>query len=219
MTTLWKRFKYAFEADLHSAFDKKEQKNPIAMLNQYIREAEKQTEQTGRWVERQSQLKMQFEKELKETNDMLEKRSKQAELARQTNEVELISFADQEVAAYANRAEVLQASISRTTEELFGLEQKYEEMKHKVKDMKVRQLQLMGKENVTRAHHQMDRVLQPESTKNGEKCLLAFHEMEQYIERLGQRIDQQHEISTMQRRLDMLEVDLEKNEQTKQEIV
>jgi len=219
MTTLWKRFKHAFEADLHSAFDKKEQKNPIAMLNQYIREAEKQTEQTGQWVERQAQLKMQFEKELKETQDMLEKRSKQAELARQTNEVELISFADQEVAAYANRAEVLQNSIARTTEELFGLEQKYEEMKHKVKDMKVRQLQLMGKENVTRAHHQMDRVLQPESSKNGEKSLLAFNEMEQYIERLGQRIEQQHEISSMERRLDMLEVDLEKNEQPKQEIV
>lgn len=219
MTTLWKRFKYAFEADLHTAFDKKEQKNPIAMLNQYIREAEKQTEQTGQWVERQAQLKIQFEKELKETQDMLTKRSNQAELARQTNEMELITFADQEVASYANRAEVLQNSIARTTEELFGLEQKYEEMKHKVKDMKVRQLQLMGKENVTRAHHQMDRVLQPESTKNGEKSLLAFNEMEQYIERLGQRIEQQHEISSMERRLDMLEIDLEKNEQTKQEIV
>ena len=35
-------------------------------------------------------------------------------------------------------------------------------MKHKVKDMKVRQLQLMGKENVTRAHHRMDQVISPE---------------------------------------------------------
>ena len=215
MTTLWKRFKYAFEADLHTAFDKKEQKNPIAMLNQYIREAEKQTEQTGKWLERQSQLKTQLEKELQEATDMTEKRTNQAELARQTNEVELISFAEQEVAAYANRAEVLQNSIASTTEELFGLEQKYEEMKHKVKDMKVRQLQLMGKENVTRAHRQMDSVLQPESSKNGEKSLLAFNEMEQYIERLGERIEKEHEVSSMERRLEMLE----KNEHPKQEIV
>ncbi|WP_313903001.1 hypothetical protein [Planococcus salinarum] len=35
--------------------------------------------------------------------------------------------------------------------ESVALEQRYEEMKHKVKDMKVRQLQLMGKENATRA--------------------------------------------------------------------
>jgi lia operon protein LiaH len=215
MTTLWKRFKSAIEADLHQTFDKKEQKNPLAMLNQYVREAEKQTVQTGKWIERQSQLKTQLEKELQESKEMLAKRSKQIELARQTNEVELVAFAEQEVAAYASRVEVLQSSIVRTTEELFGLEQKYEEMKHKVKDMKVRQLQLMGKENVTRAHHQMDRMLQPESSMNAEKSLVAFDEMEQYIERLGKRIEKQHEVSSMERRLDMLEI----NEQTKQEIV
>ncbi|MFC6041041.1 PspA/IM30 family protein [Paenisporosarcina macmurdoensis] len=215
MTTLWKRFKYAFEADLHNAFDKKEQKNPIAMLNQYIREAEKQTEKTGTWIERQSQLKIQLEKELQESQEMLAKRTTQLELANQTNEGELIDFAKAEVAAYTNRAEVLQASISRTTEELFGLEQKYEEMKHKVKDMKVRQLQLMGKENVTRAHHQMDRMLQPESSKNADNRLVAFDEMEQYIDRLGQRIEKDHDVSSMERRL----AQLEKKEQPTHEIV
>lgn len=215
MTTLWKRFKYAFEADLHTAFDKKEQKNPIAMLNQYIREAEKQTEKTGTWIERQSQLKIQLEKELHESQEMLAKRTTQLELANQTNEGELIDFAKAEVAAYTNRAEVLQASISRTTEELFGLEQKYEEMKHKVKDMKVRQLQLMGKENVTRAHHQMDRMLQPESSKNADNRLVAFDEMEQYIDRLGQRIEKDHDVSSMERRL----AQLEKKEQPTHEIV
>lgn len=215
MTTLWKRFKYAFEADLHNVFDKKEQKNPIAMLNQYIREAEKQTEKTGIWIERQSQLKLQLEKEHQEAQEMLVKRTSQMELANQTNEVELIDFVQAEVAAYTNRTEVLQASISRTIEELFGLEQKYEEMKHKVKDMKVRQLQLMGKENVTRAHHQMDRMLKPESSNNGDKRLAAFDEMEQYIDRLGQRIEKEHDVSSMERRLAMLE----KNEEPKHEVV
>ncbi|MGB2992214.1 MAG: PspA/IM30 family protein [Paenisporosarcina sp.] len=215
MTTLWKRFKYAFEADLHNVFDKKEQKNPIAMLNQYIREAEKQTEKTGIWIERQSQLKLQLEKEHQEAQEMLVKRTSQMELANQTNEGELIDFAQSEVTAYTNRKEVLQASILRTTEELFGLEQKYEEMKHKVKDMKVRQLQLMGKENVTRAHHQMDRMLQPESSNNGDKRLAAFDEMEQYIDRLGQRIEKEHGVSSMERRLAMLE----KNEEPKHEVV
>lgn len=215
MTTLWKRFKYTINADLHNAFDKKEQENPIAMLNQYVREAEKQTEQTGKWIERQSQLKGQLEKELLEAQEMLVKRTTQLNLARQTSEGELIDFAQAEVAAYANRTDVLQASILRTTEELFGLEQKYEEMKHKVKDMKVRQLQLMGKENVTRAHHQMDKMLQPESSKNADKRLVAFDEMEQYIERLGQRIEKQHDVSSMERRLEMLE----KKEEPKQEIV
>ncbi|QUG40046.1 PspA/IM30 family protein [Psychrobacillus sp. INOP01] len=212
MTSLLNRLKYSIEADLHKLFDKKEEKNPIAMLNQYIREAEKQTEQTGKWLERQGNLKQELEKELTETMQMVEKRKNQVELATASSEEDLAAFALAEVNAYEERATVLQNSIHQTTEELFGLERKYEEMKHKIKDMKVRQLQLMGKENVTRAHHQMDRILQPEQK---EKNFGTFQDMEQYIERLGQKIEKEHEITSMEQRLEMLE----KNAQTKAEIV
>ena len=212
MTSLLNRLKYSIEADLHKLFDKKEEKNPIAMLNQYIREAEKQTEQTGKWLERQGNLKQELEKELAETMQMVEKRKNQVELATASGEEDLAAFALAEVNAYEERAVVLQNSIHQTTEELFGLERKYEEMKHKIKDMKVRQLQLMGKENVTRAHHQMDRILQPEQK---EKNFGTFQDMEQYIERLGQKIEKEHEITSMEQRLEMLE----KNAQKKEEIV
>lgn len=212
MTSLLNRLKYSIEADLHKLFDKKEEKNPIAMLNQYIREAEKQTEQTGKWLERQGNLKQELEKELVETMQMVEKRKNQVVLATASGEEDLAAFALAEVTAYEERAIVLQNSIHQTTEELFGLERKYEEMKHKIKDMKVRQLQLMGKENVTRAHHQMDRILQPEQK---EKNFGTFEDMEQYIERLGQKIEKEHEVTSMEQRLQMLE----KNAQTKEEIV
>lgn len=182
------------------------------MLNQYIREAEKQTEQTGKWLERQGNLKQELEKELVETMQMVEKRKNQVNLATASGEEDLAAFALAEVTAYEERAIVLQNSIHQTTEELFGLERKYEEMKHKIKDMKVRQLQLMGKENVTRAHHQMDRILQPEQK---EKNFGTFEDMEQYIERLGQKIEKEHEVTSMEQRLQMLE----KNAQTKEEIV
>lgn len=210
--SLLKRLKYSIEADLHKLFDKKEEKNPITMLNQYIREAEKQTEQTGKWLERQGKLKQELEKELAETLQMVEKRQHQVELATASGEEDLILFAQAEVNAYNERASVLQNSIHQTMEELFGLERKYEEMKHKVKDMKVRQLQLMGKENVTRAHHQMDQILQPEQKQ---KNFGTFQEMEQYIDRLGQKIEKEHEVTSMEQRLEMLE----KNEQPKSEIV
>lgn len=212
MTSLLNRLKYSIEADLHKLFDKKEEKNPIAMLNQYIREAEKQTEQTGKWLERQGNLKQELEKELVETMQMVEKRKNQVDLATASGEEDLAAFALAEVTAYEERAIVLQNSIHQTTEELFGLERKYEEMKHKIKDMKVRQLQLMGKENVTRAHHQMDRILQPEQK---EKNFGTFEDMEQYIERLGQKIEKEHDVTSMEQRLQMLE----KNAQTKEEIV
>jgi len=195
---LFQRFKYTIEADLHQVFDKKEQKNPIAMLNQYIREAEKQTEQTGTLLERQGQLKEKLEQELKQNAELLAKREAQLKLASTSGEQDLIDFATDEVAAYTARNNTLQASIEASTREYFELERKFETMKHKIKDMKVRQLQLMGKENVTRAHHQMDGMLAKNNKAN-------FEDLEAYIDKLAYQIDKDHEVTTFEARLAQLE--------------
>lgn len=198
MVGLLKRFKYTLEADLHELFDKKESKNPIAMLNQYIREAEKQTEQTGKLLQRQAQLKEQLQQELKETTEMLEKRTAQLQLAQQANEEDLIFFATQEVETYKNRQFTLLDSIENSNKEFVALEQKFESMKHKIKDMKVRQLQLMGKENVTRAHHKMDEVLQSKDESD-------FDDLSSYIENLADKIEKDYERTQLEARLLQLE--------------
>lgn len=195
---LFQRFKYTLEADLHHVFDKKEQKNPIAMLNQYIREAEKQTEQTGKLLERQGQLKEKLEQEFKQNAELLAKREAQLKLATTSGEQDLIDFATDEVAAYTARNNTLQASIEASTREYFELERKFETMKHKIKDMKVRQLQLMGKENVTRAHHQMDGMIAKNNKTN-------FEDLESYIEKLAYQIDKDHEVTSFETRLAQLE--------------
>ncbi|QDQ01914.1 PspA/IM30 family protein [Lysinibacillus fusiformis] len=195
---LFQRFRYTIEADLHQAFDKKEQKNPIAMLNQYIREAEKQTEQTGKLLERQGQLKEKLEVEFKENAELLTKRETQLQLANTSGEQDLIDFATDEVVAYTARKNTLQTSIEASTREYFELERKFETMKHKIKDMKVRQLQLMGKENVTRAHHQMDGMLAKNNKAN-------FEDLESYIDKLAFQIDKDHEVTTFEARLAALE--------------
>ncbi|KMY29701.1 phage-shock protein [Lysinibacillus xylanilyticus] len=195
---LFQRFKYTLEADLHHAFDKKEQKNPIAMLNQYIREAEKQTEQTGKLLERQGQLKEKLEQEFKQNAEILAKREAQLKLATTSGEQDLIDFASDEVAAYTARNNTLQASIEANTREYFELERKFETMKHKIKDMKVRQLQLMGKENVTRAHHQMDGMIAKNNKTN-------FEDLESYIDKLAYQIDKDHEVTSFETRLAQLE--------------
>ncbi|MEY2364722.1 PspA/IM30 family protein [Lysinibacillus capsici] len=195
---LFQRFRYTVEADLHQLFDKKEQKNPIAMLNQYIREAEKQTEQTGKLLERQGQLKEKLEQEYKENADLLAKRESQLALAKSSGEQDLIDFATDEVTAYSARNLTLQASIEASTREYFELERKFQTMKHKIKDMKVRQLQLMGKENVTRAHHQMDGMIAKNNKTN-------FEDLEAYIDKLAYQIDKDHELTTFEARLAELE--------------
>jgi len=215
MVGLLKRFRYTLEADLHQMFDKKESKNPLAMLNQYIREAEKQTEQTGKLLGRQSQLKEQLQSELKETTSMLEKKTKQLQLAEQANEVELVAFAAQEVESYKTRQATLLNSIAQSEKEFVELEQKFETMKHKIKDMKVRQLQLMGKENVTRAHHKMDEVLKSKDESD-------FDDLSSYIDTLADKIEKDYERTQLEVRLANLEkanpvtanIELKKEEST-----
>jgi len=168
------------------------------MLNQYIREAEKQTEQTGKLLERQGQLKEKLEQEYKQNAELLAKREAQLTLATTSGEQDLIDFATDEVTAYTARNHTLQASIESSTREYFELERKFETMKHKIKDMKVRQLQLMGKENVTRAHHQMDGMIAKNNKTN-------FEDLEAYIDKLAYQIDKDHEVTTFEARLAELE--------------
>ncbi|WP_142827023.1 PspA/IM30 family protein [Planococcus soli] len=212
MTTLWDRFKFAVATDLDAVVAKKEEKNPLALLNRYISEAENQTTATGKWVERQSQLNGKLEKELAEASAMLDKRQNQLDLAQSSGEADLADFAAMEVDAYAARVAVLQNNLDENIAELTGLEHRYEEMKHKVKDMKVKQLQLMGKENATRAHHQMDKVLSPELVA---ERIGSFDDMASYITTLGAKVEERHERSAMERRLESLE----KNSANQKEIV
>lgn len=212
MTTLWQRLKFAVATDVDTLLDKKEEKNPISLLNKYILEAEKETQTAGKWLERQTSLSLKLEGELQDAESLLEKRQSQADLARTSGEDDLAVFAEQEVAAYSSRVEELRKTLDENNAESVALEQRYEEMKHRVKDMKVRQLQLMGKENATRAHYQMDKILSPELAA---ERIGSFDDMASYIKSLGNKVEERHERSTMERRLEMLE----KNSAKTKEIV
>ncbi|AIY06478.1 hypothetical protein Plano_2513 [Planococcus sp. PAMC 21323] len=202
MTTLWDRLKFAVATDVDMLVTKKEEKNPLALLNRYITEAENQTTTTGKWVERQAQLNGKLEKELTEASAMLHKRQCQLELAQASGEADLADFAAREVQIYTTRAKTLQSNLDENIAEFTELEQRYEEMKHKVKDMKVKQLQLMGKENATRAHFQMDKLLSPELVA---ERIGSFEDMTSYITTLGTKVEERHERSAMERRLEFLE--------------
>ena len=195
----FKRLRYTVEADVSSFLEKRERKNPIALLNQYLRQAEAKTKETKACLKRQQQLKEQFHLQLQDNRSLLQKRQQQLALVEQAEEIDLLAFAQQEVAAYSARHETLTQSLAQAEQDYVELEQKYEQMKHKLKDMRVRQLQLMGKENVVRAHHQMNDVMQAHTT--GDE---SFAEMESYIDQLSDRIEADYSVTTFEQRLEKL---------------
>ncbi|CEA04696.1 Phage shock protein A [Metalysinibacillus saudimassiliensis] len=206
MTNIFKRFFTTVEAEVNFALDKKESKNPAVMLTKYLHDAEKQVTATGKLLARQAQLKSKLEQELATATTMLTKREAQLKLAEQSDEQDLIAFAAQEVSIYQNRKATLEDSITLTASQYLDMERRYEEMKHKIKDMRVRQLQLMGKENVTRANHTMNNIL----LGKADSALQNFESAERYIDNLAVDITAGQQESMYEYRLAKLQQQSEK---------
>jgi phage shock protein A len=210
MTNLFTRLKDTIMADLNAALDSKERKNPIAMLNQYLRECEVETEKVRKLLERQHQLKEQFTAEYRKAVEMAEKRRCQAEVAQKAGETELHAFASQEQSNYEARASHLKEALANADSQLQELEHKYEDMKHKLKDMHIRRMELMGRENVTRAHTTMDQVMN--ENDYSDKAYSRFTEIESYLDNLENQVNSSYYRNTIDGRIAQLEKEMKKQE-------
>jgi len=203
MANLFSRIKNTVLADLHDALDHKEHKNPIALLNQYLRECEQETEKVRKLLERQYRLKDEFTREYRQAVDLSAKRKHQAEIASQAGETELYQFAANEQEQYEARATRLKEIMEQASGQLVELEQKYEEMKHKLKDMNIRRLELMGRENITRAQHKMNQVLDNQSYSS--ESFSKFQEIDSYLDRLEHQVNSSYYRNTIDSRIAQLE--------------
>ncbi|MFC7062506.1 PspA/IM30 family protein [Halobacillus seohaensis] len=208
MTNLFTRLKDSITADFHEVLDQKEQKNPITMLNQYLRESEKETEKVRKLVERQYRLKDEFAREYQKSQDMADKRKHQAEVAQKAGEETMYEFALKEQQEYEARADRLKDSRLEAIEQLETLEQKYEQMKHKLKDMYLKRMELMGRENIARAHHRMNQVIED----SADKPYSRFAEMDRYIEDLEYKVNSSYYRNTFDGKVAQLEKEMKEKE-------
>jgi len=209
MGNLFTRMKDSITADLHEVIDQKEQKNPIAMLNHYLRESEKETEKVRKLVERQYRLKDEFAREYQKAQEMAEKRRDQAEIAGKAQETEMYEFAMKEQEEYENRAERLEFARQEAIEQLESLERKYEQMKYKLKDMHLKRMELMGRENIARAHHRMNQVMEGTADKPYSK----FSEMDRYMEDLEYKVNSSYYRNTFDSKISQIEKDMKDTEE------
>ncbi|MFY4774013.1 PspA/IM30 family protein [Metabacillus sp. RGM 3146] len=210
MGNLFQRMKQNIESDLHELLDHKEKDNPIAMLNHYLRECEKEADKVKKLVERQAMLQNEFTDEYNHAMQLAAKRKHQADIAAQAGETELSEFAVKEHTIYAERAQRLEKSSKEAADNLKELEQKYEEMKHKLKDMHLRRMELMGRENAARGNHRMNKVHEGEHFMTS--SFNRFSEMESYLERLEQRVSKEYYAHTIDEKISSLEKELKNQE-------
>jgi lia operon protein LiaH len=211
MANILQRIKDTVMSDLHDALDKKEKKNPISVLNHYLRQCEQEVERVRKLVERQYLLKEEFTKEYQHAVKLAEKRQYQAEVASKANETELHEFALQEQKYYEERAERIADLKVRASNELAELERKYEEMKHKLKDMYIKRMELMGRENIARAHNKMNNVLESSSGYNN-ASFSKFDEIETYLDQLEHGVNSSYYRNTIDAKIAKLEKETKKEE-------
>ncbi|MBM7600627.1 phage shock protein A [Virgibacillus halotolerans] len=208
MSNIFTRIKDSVSADLHTMMDKKEQKNPMTALNQYLRQSEQEKEKVRKLVDRQYKLKDEFTREYHKAQDLAEKRLRQAKIAEKAGEEQMHEFALKEHEEYQMRADRMKASREEAVQQLENLERKYEEMKHKLKDMHLRRMELMGRENVANANQQINRVV----TESADKPFSRFAEMEQYIEGLEYKVNSSYYRSTFDSKIANLEKEMQESE-------
>ena len=211
MSNIFTRMIDSVTADVHELLDKKEQKNPGKMLNQYLRECEQEVAKVRLLVERQYRLKEELTREHAEAKRFYEKRSHQVEVASRAGEVELYDFALAEKNQYEDRVNRLEDAIAEASKQLDELEFKYAEMKHKLKDMQLRRLEIMGRENVARANQRINFVLEQKPKNQGEASA-RFEEIEYYISRLEKKVETDYYRQTIDARIEQLENEEKNNE-------
>src|SRR5699024_905277 len=208
MTNIFTRIKDSISADLHNLMDKKEQKNPTADLKQYLRQSEQEKDKVRKLVERQYRLRDEFTREYTLAQDLAEKRLRQAKIAAKAGEEEMHEFVMKEHQEYQARADRMKTSREESVKHLETLERKYEDMKHKLKDMHIRRMELMRRENISKASHQINRVIGDSSDKHFSR----FAEMEQYIENLEYKVNSAYYRTTFDSKMAKLEKEMNEQE-------
>ncbi|RYM00009.1 PspA/IM30 family protein [Sporolactobacillus sp. THM7-7] len=208
MSNVFTRLKESIVSDINDLLDQKEQRNPIATLNQYLRRCEKEVKRVRELINRQYVLKDTFIKEYHHTSEMAEKRKHQSEIAERAGETELYAFAIKEQEDYAQKASRLKTSYETTVKQLDHLERKYAEMKRKLKDMYLKRMELMSRENIANVNHRIDRVIHPEHAFG--QSFSKFEESDMYLERLEQKVNNDYHHYTIDARIKQLEQELEK---------
>ncbi|MGN1400660.1 MAG: PspA/IM30 family protein [Bacillus sp. (in: firmicutes)] len=208
MSNLLTRMKDSLAADLNQLLGTKEVQRKADMLSYYVKECERETEKVQTSIKRQYLLKEELEKERTEAAEMAVKRARQVEIASKAGELELYDFALAEKNLYDSRVARLEELLGKVEKQLAELEVKYAEMKHRLKDMHLKRLEMMGQENVTSANKRIHKVFEKE--REFSKPFAETDDMGARMSGDGNKVDKQCERNSLDARIDELEKKFEK---------
>ena len=210
---LFTRIRDVIAADLHKLIDEKEKKNPTAMLNQFMRNCEAEVKKVEGLIKRQGELKSQFYRELEHAEYMAKKREYQVDIAMKAGEEELKKRAHEEAVYYKEQALRLEGLYKKAGQDEYELQNQLQDMRHKLKEMHNRRLELMSRENVAHASKRMRSSMSRLSADGPHSC---FADVEKQIERLEEMVHEEYDRTSFDMRMASLERELNLKEMEKE---
>lgn len=173
---IFRRIKNIALADVHNVLDKAE--DPISMVKQYLREMEEQLVKVQQALSEQLFLEKKYEMLVVQTQDAVEKRLRQANLAVERNEDEIAKLAlqdkivqERKLASYKQQYDAMQAQTTNLYEKVKALQEKYEELK-------LKQQELIARAHAAKAVKEINTTIASFSADN---AMRGFARMEERI--------------------------------------
>ncbi|MED0872707.1 PspA/IM30 family protein [Bacillus mobilis] len=174
-----KRIKSIVVADVHQTLDKIE--NPVSMLKQYLRETEQQITKAEKALSHQYYLEKKYEALISETNALIAKRARQAELAVSREEDHMAQLALQEKIVNEKKAELYRQQYEITKEQTATLYEQIDKLQKKYGELQYKELVLVSRLNAAQAIKESNRAIDSFHTESTAK---GFARIESYVQKL-----------------------------------
>ncbi|MBM6646889.1 PspA/IM30 family protein [Bacillus sp. RIT 809] len=174
-----KRIKNIVVADVHQTLDKIEK--PVSMLKQYLRETEQQITKAEKALSHQYYLEKKYEALISETDALIAKRTRQAELAVSREEDQMAQLALQEKIVNEKKAELYRKQYEITKEQTATLYEQIDKLQKKYGELQYKELVLVSRLNAAQAIKESNRAIDSFHTESTAK---GFARIESYVQKL-----------------------------------
>lgn len=161
---IFKRIKAITTAEINGVLDGIE--DPIAMLNQYIREMEQEIKQGQQALSRQIFVEKNQTMLIAETEELVSKRTRQAKLAVERGEESITRLAVQEKLIYEKQLNVYKEQYQTIKNQTANLLEKLDQLKEKYNELQHKRLLLISRANVAKSMKQIQNVTASFHTDN-----------------------------------------------------
>ncbi|MGW6192489.1 PspA/IM30 family protein [Bacillus cereus] len=174
-----KRIKNIVVADVHQTLDKIEK--PVSMLKQYLRETEQQITKAEKALSHQYYLEKKYEALISETDALIAKRTRQAELAVSREEDQMAQLALQEKIVNEKKAELYRKQYEITKEQTATIYEQIDKLQKKYGELQYKELVLVSRLNAAQAIKESNRAIDSFHTESTAK---GFARIESYVQKL-----------------------------------